>query len=157
MTLYRNHLCAICFTCLSFYLLGIQPCLYRARDYCYGLVGENDWSAIRISSQQPAHYGRWSHTGTLYFQATPTLNMCDCKTQSWTDLWDLFFVQFSQRFSQGGSTERIHKMNFLALILSMSVRQIRRDRKDDLGIIFRITPLKCMLRPIIRAVSPRRS
>ena len=37
----------------------------------------------------------------------------------------------------------------------LSVLQIRRDKMDNLGVIFHIAALKRMLRPIIRTVSVR--
>ena len=42
--------------------------------------------------------------------------------------------------------------DFTILELTFSGLQIRRDNRDNLGIIFHITPLKCMLRSIIRTV-----
>ena len=41
------------------------------------------------------------------------------------------------------------------LRLTSSVLQIRRGKRDNLGILFHITPLKCMLWHLIRTVSER--
>ena len=37
-----------------------------------------------------------------------------------------------------------------------AVLQVKSGKRDNLGIIFLITPLKCTLRPVIRTVSSRR-
>ena len=39
---------------------------------------------------------------------------------------------------------------------NMALLQISRGKKDNVGIIFVIAPVKHMLQPIIRTISPRR-
>ena len=47
-------------------------------------------------------------------------------------------------------------LHFLFYSILFSLFQIRRGKMDNLGIIFRITPLKLMSGPIIRTFSMRR-
>ena len=42
------------------------------------------------------------------------------------------------------------------ILQGVTMLQIRRGKRDNLGIICNISPVKHMLRPIMRIVSPRR-